>query len=265
MPRQAKPYLHRGWWVTNIGGNRHKLCREEEGHDAAADAFDNLKQERRHNMGRTFPKLRVIELVALFLDSMKVEKSHHTYLDYQRWLTEFSNSHGNDLAREVSRQDALNFRNAIANSTYTTGRLPVTPARPGEIRKLTWVMIDWPNHRLVISRHKTSRTQRTPKARIIPIPPFVKSMLRWLQKRQGHQPYCFLNSEGKAWTKDATVQHCALSSLRKTFPGFPDTWEWHEMSSSLPTSNETRKKATIASRRLLARSWPTTTNARSTT
>jgi hypothetical protein len=86
MPRSAKPYLHRGWWVTNIGGPRHKLCREEEGFEAAQDAFDELRQERRQNGGRTFPKLRVTELVALFLDSVKVEKTQHTYLSYQRWL-----------------------------------------------------------------------------------------------------------------------------------------------------------------------------------
>jgi integrase len=302
MPRQAKPYLHRGWWVTNVDGTRHKLCREGEGGDAAADALDDLKRERRHSRGRTFPNLRVGELVALFLDTVKVEKSHHTYLDYQRWLTEFAKRHGTALPREVSRQDAQAFRNDLATSTYVTGgvtvagkgatgggkpktpkpykpktvnhavvalkrcwnwaieneylapknpfaKLPLlhsegrqrvitdeefgalmrnntdalfrqfllmlryTPARPGEIRKLTWPMIDWPNHRLVVARHKTSRTQRTPRPRLIPVPPCVEAMLRILQGRQGHQPFCLLNSEGKPWTKDATVQR--MESLRR--------------------------------------------------
>src|SRR4051812_29671055 len=111
MPRPAKPYLHRGWYVTNVGGVRHKLCREADGLQAAEDAFLALRQERRHNGGRTFPNLRVVELVALFLDTLKVEKSHHTYLDYQRWLTEFARQHGVRLAREITRQDALAFRN----------------------------------------------------------------------------------------------------------------------------------------------------------
>jgi len=44
MPRPAKPYVHRGWWVTNIGGTRPKLCREE-----AKDAFLALRQEQKQS------------------------------------------------------------------------------------------------------------------------------------------------------------------------------------------------------------------------
>jgi integrase len=288
MPRPAKPYLHRGWWVTNIGGPRHKLCREEAGRATADEAFHALLHERQHNGGRSFPNLRVVELVALFLDTVKIEKSAHTYLDYQRWLIEYCREHGNRLASEITRQEATNFRNALAASTYTVGKsgkrpyhpktvnhavialkrcwnwgidtellpprnpfakLPLlyaegrqriitdeefqallrnntdalfrrfllmlryTSARPGEVRNLTWVMIDWPNHRLVIPRHKSSRTQKMPKPRIIPIPIMIEKMLRWMQKRDGHKPFCFLNSEGKPWTKDATVQR--MASLRQ--------------------------------------------------
>lgn len=35
MARQAKPYLHQGWWVTTQGGKYRKLCREEEGEENA--------------------------------------------------------------------------------------------------------------------------------------------------------------------------------------------------------------------------------------
>ncbi len=73
MPRRAKPYLHRGWYVTNVGGVRHKLCPEADGPHAAEDAFLGLQTERRRTGGRTFPNLKVVELVALFLDSVKVE------------------------------------------------------------------------------------------------------------------------------------------------------------------------------------------------
>jgi hypothetical protein len=121
MPRPPKPYLHRGWWITNIGGTRHKLCREEAGQTAAQDAFDELHQERRQNGGRIFPHLGGSELVALFLDTVKVEKSHDTYLDYQRWLTEFANLHGSRLVRDVTRQMALDFRNRIATGSFRTG------------------------------------------------------------------------------------------------------------------------------------------------
>src|SRR5262245_48154461 len=31
MPRVAKPFEHRGWYKTDIGGTRHKLCPVDEG------------------------------------------------------------------------------------------------------------------------------------------------------------------------------------------------------------------------------------------
>ena len=49
MPRKPKPYVHRGWWVTNMGGQRQKLCREEEGQKAAEGFLLDLLQ----SAGRT--------------------------------------------------------------------------------------------------------------------------------------------------------------------------------------------------------------------
>src|SRR5256885_1471854 len=65
MPRPAKPYLHRGWWVTNVGGTRSKLCREEDGKESAEDAFLKLRQARRDSDGRIFPDLKVEQLTTL--------------------------------------------------------------------------------------------------------------------------------------------------------------------------------------------------------
>jgi hypothetical protein len=93
MSRPAKPYLHRSWWAANVGGTRNKLCRQEAGPQAARGALDDLKQQRRQNGGRTFPHLRVAELFALSLDTVKVERSEATYLDYRRWLTDFARLH----------------------------------------------------------------------------------------------------------------------------------------------------------------------------
>jgi hypothetical protein len=42
MPRKAKAYLHRGWFVTNLNSQRHKLCREEEGYESAQVALGKL-------------------------------------------------------------------------------------------------------------------------------------------------------------------------------------------------------------------------------
>jgi hypothetical protein len=84
MPRPAKPYLWRGWFITNLGGQRHRLCKESEGIKVAREAMLRLRGEIDENGGRPFPGLTVTELVALFLDSVKVERSVHTYDDYRR-------------------------------------------------------------------------------------------------------------------------------------------------------------------------------------
>lgn len=311
MARPAKPYPWRGWYVTNLGTKRHKLCPVKAGRTAANDALFALRQERQQNNGRDFPRLRVVELVALFLATVKVEDSESTLRTYRRWLTEFSNQHDERLVSEITRQDALNFRNKVATSTYSTIRVtrgkaspatakklkakpskpykgktvnhaiialkacwnwaieneylpPKNPfarlrpldsegrqrtvtdaefqallrhctdalfrqfllmlryssARPGEIRKLTWVMVDWQNNRLVIQRHKTRRMLKVPKPRIIPIPVCIVKLLRWLQRQHGTQPYCLLNSEGQPWTKDAVVQR--MESLRRRAGITPD-------------------------------------------
>lgn len=307
MPRPAQPYLSRGWYVTNLGGKRQRLCPAADGLRAARDALLRLQGEVAENGGRPFPSLTVIELIAMFLDSVKVERSHHTYSDYQRWLTEFARTYGHRPARDITRYEAQQFRNGIANGTWVRPQppKPITPrksravapvakkpptpqpykpktvdhavisvkrcwnwgienevippknpfdklplfepdgrqrvmtnqefqsllrhswdscfqrvlialrytsARPGEIRKLTWAQVDWENHRWVIHRHKSSNTAKVKKPKLIPMDPCVENLLRWLKKRHGNQPFAFLNSEGKPWTKDAFVQR--MDSLR---------------------------------------------------
>ena len=122
MPRPAKPYLSRGWYVTNLGGKRQQLCPAADGLRAAGEALVRLQGEVADNGGRPFPSLTVVELIAMFLDSVKVERSHHTYSDYQRWLTEFARTFGNRPAREITRYEAQQFRNGIANGTWV--RIP---------------------------------------------------------------------------------------------------------------------------------------------
>ena len=50
--------------------------------------------------------------------------------------------------------------------------------------------------------------------------PCVENLLRWLFKRHGDQPFVFLNSLGKPWTKDAFVQR--MDGLRMRAGISPD-------------------------------------------
>jgi integrase len=79
----------------------------------------------------------------------------------------------------------------------------LTPSRPQYVRNLTWSQIDWGNHQWVIWKTKTIRTQKIKKPHLIPMPPALEEMLRRRQEAYGHQPFVFLNEDGKPWTKDA--------------------------------------------------------------
>jgi hypothetical protein len=146
MPRPAKPYPCRGWYVTNLGGTRHRLCPLEDGPRAAAESLSKLRQEFRSNGGRPFPTLTVAELGALFLESVQVERTVHTYLDYRRWLLEFARRHGHRQVRDITRQDAQHFRNEIANGTWVRntqsakpyGGFGLTTTRNGSCNPIRW-------------------------------------------------------------------------------------------------------------------------------
>lgn len=78
-----------------------------------------------------------------------------------------------------------------------------TPARPGDVRNLTWPMVDWERRRWVIRIHKGTRTARNPKPRIIGMNDAVEEMLRRRLEKYGDSGYVFLNEDGLPWTKDA--------------------------------------------------------------
>lgn len=91
MPRRATPYPWRGWYVTNIGGRRQKLCRLERGAGAAEEALDRLKVKRHENGGVLPPKLSIAEIAAQFLQFVETEKAQATFVYYKSLLQPFVN------------------------------------------------------------------------------------------------------------------------------------------------------------------------------
>jgi integrase len=235
-------------------------------------------EAEREKMGRLPAKMTVTELFVMFLEEVEAAKSEPTFLDYQRWCTEFAKSYGNKPARSITRTDAPDFKLAMLKKTYVrgkqppkpykpktinnalialrrafnwaidTGRLPTgtnpfakvellpcqgrervatkeeyqalldhctddafrdvlvamrhTSARPQEIYSLTWGMVDWNVKMWVLTKHKTSRTARNPKPRVIGMPDAVEEVRRWLREF-GPTGHVFRNSEGRPWTKNA--------------------------------------------------------------
>jgi integrase len=279
MPRQPKPFFHRGWWITDIGGQRTKLARGEENRKIAEQALYELLSKRGNESdGKTVQQLAVWELCEQFLEWIQLHRSKSTFADYHHWLSRWVKLHGKKRARDVRALDLESWKATLAKSglkpctvnhaivaaqtawnwavknellpssplrhvekLFADGRqrvitpdefrsllrhcfdavfrqvllaIRLTGARPGELRKLTWEMVDFDNHIWVIRKHKTSRTAKEGRPRIVPMPPIVERLLRWRLRKYGHQSrFVFLNSAGKPWTKDALVQR--MESVRR--------------------------------------------------
>jgi len=294
MARPANPFPHQGWYKTNLGGKRRKLCRIEEGIKKARDILRNLEGERESHGGSLPPELTVAEAAALFLREVETDKgpNHPTFIWYRRNLQRVIARLGNRKLKSLSKIDGTEYKRWLKEEARTkpTGRRPKqkvgnlkrpkslgvvsvnhhlraakavlnwaveadflpknpwankkvrlereqgrqriitdeefrallrhcsdalfrqillsfrwTAARPGELRKLKWSMVKWDTHCWVIppSQHKTGKTARQPKPRIIPMPLLVERMLRYRQARSGGNEFVFPDLNGNQWKKDA--------------------------------------------------------------
>lgn len=80
--------------------------------------------------------------------------------------------------------------------------LRYTGARPGEMASLTWDNVELAQGVIVLRQHKTSRTQRVPRPRVIQlVPSMVKLMKKiQLQQRPGTS-HVFLTTHGTQWNR----------------------------------------------------------------
>jgi integrase len=76
-----------------------------------------------------------------------------------------------------------------------------TGARPGEAARLKWSDVKFTKSVIVIGEHKTSRTQRQPKPRIIPLTPSVVGLLVEIRKRNEPGEFVFRNHRGTLWNR----------------------------------------------------------------
>jgi integrase len=96
----------------------------------------------------------------------------------------------------------------------------LTGIRPGEFRRLTWEQVDFDNQVLVIRQHKSRRTAKVKKPRIIHLPPVAENLLRWRLKQHGQTERVFLNGDGLPWTYNAL--RCRMKRLRERAGIGPD-------------------------------------------
>jgi integrase len=93
-----------------------------------------------------------------------------------------------------------------------------TGCRPKELRSLTWDQVNLDEGLWVIPKHKTVTMQRVPRPRIIPLPPDIWKLCRWLKARAvAGTTHVFLNTYGNAegTDKQARPNQAATATLER--------------------------------------------------
>jgi integrase/recombinase XerC len=79
----------------------------------------------------------------------------------------------------------------------------LTGCRPGEAAKLRWKHVDLEHGVAVLPEHKTIRTQKEPKPRVLPLHPRVVRLLKQLRREGEH---VFLTHRKTVWNKNTLAQ-----------------------------------------------------------
>ena len=92
-----------------------------------------------------------------------------------------------------------------------------TGCRPKEACQLRWSDIDFENAVIVLRHHKTSRTQRKPMPRIIPLHPYVIKILKAI-KRRNEGEIVFLTQRSTPWSKNTLSQRTRRARIIAGIP-----------------------------------------------
>ena len=111
--------------------------------------------------------------------------------EFQRLLKAASGSYG----KKRRPTPGARFRQIVVALRYTG-------CRPGELASLKWSNIDPDRGEIVLQRHKTSRMQRDPKPRIIPLHPVIIKMLVYL-RRYATGDHVFTTFRGTPWNRSS--------------------------------------------------------------
>jgi len=103
-------------------------------------------------------------------------------------------SYPSDRKRRQRPSAGARFRQLLIFLRYTG-------ARPGEVCNLEWTDIDLEKSVVMLYEHKTSRTQRVKKPRIIPLHPVVLKLLIHIRRRGEPGDRVFLNHRKTAWNR----------------------------------------------------------------
>lgn len=110
MPRKPRPRLHQGWWITDVGGVRTKLCKEEDGVEVAVVALEKLLAEQESDRAEA-RKAGILddgssytfgELAALFLRHKELNNPKVTQKYYQSLLKPLVKKYGKMQVKKMN-------------------------------------------------------------------------------------------------------------------------------------------------------------------
>jgi integrase len=118
MAREAKPFLHRGWYKTDLAGVRRKLCREEEGLEKAKVELARLIVQLNDGTPTEVVEARPADVTKVplgfvfdrFLEMKRIEKGKETYKYYADKLTPLYDFFGNLPITSLTRHDGLRYK-----------------------------------------------------------------------------------------------------------------------------------------------------------
>jgi integrase len=108
--------------------------------------------------------------------------------------TRYKKPRPSDLKRRARPSAGARFRQLLIFLRYTG-------ARPGEASRLAWSDIDLDKQVIVLRRHKTSKTQRAKRPRVIPLHPVVLKLLIAIRGREDPGPHVFLTHRKTPWNR----------------------------------------------------------------
>lgn len=122
------------------------------------------------------------------------------------------------LLRAATRPGARKRPTSGARFRQVLTFLRFTGCRPGELCKLEWRHVDFDRCQIILTEHKTSRTQRTPRPRIIPLVPTVVRLLMHIRKRQEPGERVFLTHRKTPWTRSSLALRIRRARLKVGLP-----------------------------------------------
>lgn len=131
---------------------------------------------------------------------------------------------GNRGRPMTDQEFRLILRNAKPCFRRAVIALRFSGMRCGELRELQWEHIDFNRQCAIMAEHKTAKTRKDRRPRVIVFHPVVWRLIEWIRRSRRNPRYVFTNRDGKQWSRAAI--DIRLARIRKKV-GLPTDCKLH--------------------------------------